>query len=113
MDSYALPFPILPGKHDMALAFAKEVAGPRAPEMRASRQRLGVTRETVWVQQTPMGELGIVLLEGDDVVGANSAFAASQDPFDLWFKEHVKELSGVDFSEPVPSWPEVAFDFRF
>ena len=112
MESFALSFPILPGKLEEAKAFAAEVAGPRAAEMAESRRSLGVSRETVWVQQTPMGDVGIVLIEADDVAGANSGFARSQSPFDVWFKKTVEGFSGVDFGQPVPAWPQVAYDSR-
>jgi hypothetical protein len=52
---------------------------------------------------SPMGDFGIVLLEGDDPVAANKAFAASQDPYDVWFKQQVAEFTGVDFGQPVPA----------
>ena len=71
MEGYAFVFPILPGKSEEAQAFGKEISGPRADEMRASRDRLGATRETVWLHSTPMGDFGIVLIEGEDVAEAN------------------------------------------
>ena len=112
MQSFALSFPILPGKLEEARAFGAEVAGPRAAEMEESRRSLGVTREAVWVQQTPMGDVGIVLIEAEDVAGANAGFARSQAPFDVWFRQSVEGFSGVDFGQPVPAWPEVAYDSR-
>jgi hypothetical protein len=112
MESFALSFPILPGKLEDAKAFAAEVAGPRAAEMAESRRSVGATRETVWVQQTPMGDVGIVLIEGEDVAAANRGFAQSQAPFDVWFKQTVEAFSGVDFGQPVAVWPEVAYDCR-
>jgi hypothetical protein len=111
MESYALVFPILPGKLDEARAFAEELK-QRSDEMEASRKRLRVTRESVWVNQTPMGDIGVVLLEADDVAGANRGFAESQEPFDVWFKERAQSFSGIDWSHPVPM-SEVAYDFRF
>jgi len=112
MQSIALSFPILPGKMEDAKAFAAEISGPRAAEMEASRRPLGVTREAVWVQQTPMGDVGIVLIEAEDVAAANRGFAESKAPFDMWFKQTVQGFSGVDFGQPVPMWPEVAYDVR-
>jgi hypothetical protein len=112
MDSFAFVFPILPGKLEEARVFAKEVAGARASDMDASRRPLGVTRETVWLQQTPMGDMGILLLEGENVAEGNRRFAASTDPFDLWFKDTVKNISGVDFGEPIPAMPETLYDYR-
>jgi hypothetical protein len=52
--------------------------------------------------RTPMGDFGVVLLEGDDPVAATAAFAASQDPFDVWFKQSVKEFTGIDCGQPLP-----------
>jgi hypothetical protein len=52
--------------------------------------------------RTPMGDFGVVLLEGDDPVAATAAFAASQDPFDVWFKQCVKEFTAIDFGQPLP-----------
>jgi hypothetical protein len=112
MESFALSFPILPGKLDVAKAFGAEVAGPRAAEMAESRRSVGATRETVWVQQTPVGDVGIVLIEGEDVAAANRGFAQSQAPFDVWFKQTVEGFSGVDFGQPIPAWPELAYDCR-
>ena len=65
----------------------------------------------VWVMRTPMGDFGVVLLEGDDPIAANAAFASSQDPFDLWFKQNVKEFTGIDFGQPVPP-TEQLLDWR-
>ena len=112
MESFAFVFPVLPGKAEQARAFGKEVMGPRASEMDASRRPLGVTREAVWVAQTPMGDMGIVLIEGENVAEANRRFAASTEPFDVWFKETVLDFSGVDFNQPIPAMPEVLYDNR-
>jgi hypothetical protein len=112
MESFALSFPILPGKLEEARAFVAEVAGPRAAEMAESRRSIGVTRETLWIQQTPMGDAGVVLIEAQDVAAANQGFAGSQAPFDVWFKQTVQGFSGIDFGQPVPTWPEVGYDSR-
>ncbi len=112
MESFAFVFPVLPGKAEQARAFGKEVMGPRASEMDASRRPIGATRETVWVAQTPMGDMGIVLIEGENVADANRRFAASTEPFDVWFKETILDLSGVDFSQPIPEMSEVLYDYR-
>jgi len=36
-----------------------------------------VTREAVWVAQTPMGDMGIVLIEGENVAEANRRFTSA------------------------------------
>jgi hypothetical protein len=112
MESFAFAFPVLPGKAEEARLWGKEVNGPRASEMDASRRPLGVTREAVWLQQTPQGEMCVVVLEGENVAEANRRFAASTDPFDVWFKEACLEFSGVDFGQPIPALPEPLYDFQ-
>jgi len=112
MESFAIVFPVLPGKAEQARIFGKEVMGARASEMNASRRPLGVTRETVWLQSTPQGDVCVVLIEAEDVAEANRMFAASTAPFDVWFKETVQEFSGVDFGQPIPAMPETLYDNR-
>jgi hypothetical protein len=39
-------------------------------------------------------------------------FVQSQDAFDRWFKEQVKDITGVDLNQPPAGLPEVMFDWR-
>ncbi len=39
-----------------------------------------------------------------DPLESLGAFGASKDPFDVWFKERVKETTGVDLNKP-PAGP--------
>src|SRR5258706_362823 len=47
-------FPILAGKEEDARAFAAETFGARRPDFEAHLARVGVTRETWALQETPM-----------------------------------------------------------
>ena len=47
-------------------------SGPRKDGFQASRQRLGV-RERTFFQPTPMGDMIVATLEGDDPVAASEA----------------------------------------
>jgi hypothetical protein len=78
-------------------------------EWLASRARLGVTRERGWGQVTPAGDVFLLMLEGPDPVEANKQFAASQEPFDLWFKDRFGSLMGADFGQPIPIHPELIY----
>jgi hypothetical protein len=53
-----------------------------------------------------MGDLAVVYLEADDIDTAMAALGGSQDPFDQWFREHVRDVHGIaldeGFSPPVP-----------
>jgi len=103
MPALAFTAPILAGKTEQAKAFFAEVTRRQA-EMTASRQAFPgqLAREAVWLMHTPMGDFGVVLLEGADPVAANQAFAASQAPFDVWFKQQVADFTGLDFGQPLP-----------
>jgi hypothetical protein len=66
---------------------------------------LGSTREEVFVNQTPQGDVAVVYIEADDPVRANQRFAASNTPYDRWFKDNLKEIFPpfIDFDQPVPT----------
>lgn len=113
MASFASAFPLLPGKTEQFKRFHQEMVGPRGSELEAALQRQGVTREVVTLQQTPQGDLGIVYIEAPDIPRVFQVIASSQDPFDVWFREQAKDITGVDFSQPLPGpLPEVYIDWR-
>ncbi len=105
-------FPVLPGKEDEARKFAQETLG-RAQEYAASQKKSGITKEEWALQQTPMGSLVVVRFEGDDIEAAFNRLAESTDPFDVWFKERVDEVSGVDLgATPDEPPPEMLLEWR-
>lgn len=100
----ALPFPA--GGTDKWHRFAGEVLGPRRAEHDASRARFGITEERCWLQGNPDGgQTFILYLVGRDPVEGNRRFAASTDPYDVWFKDEAGELLGVDLGQPIPVNP--------
>lgn len=113
MASLGSAFPILPGKLEQWKHFCQEMAGPLHSEYVASRKRLGITREVAYLQQTPQGDLAVVYIEAQDIAQVFGGFATSQAPFDLWFVEQVKEIHGVDFTQPPAGpQPEAYVDWR-
>jgi hypothetical protein len=95
MQSIAFTAPLLPGKTATAReAMHSCMQGERKAAYDASRQRLGIARESVWIQQTPGGDFAIVYLEADDLQAAFGGLATSQVPFDHWFREHTREIHG-------------------
>jgi hypothetical protein len=98
MPMMATAFPILPGKTAEWRAFVEELNGARREEFVESRRRAGV-RERTFLQSTPMGDLVIVTLEGDDPAEAFRQMAAATDEFSSWFIERAEALHGVDMSE--------------
>jgi hypothetical protein len=100
----AFAAPLLPGKAEAGRAWAQEAFQARRPELAESRQALRQTREEVFLTSTPQGDVVVVYLEGDDPRRANRQFAASDRPYDRWFKDSLKDLFPpfIDFDQPVP-----------
>lgn len=71
-------------------------------EYAVSEQRLGITKEVWAIQRTPMGHLFVVFFQAPDIPGAVAQFVESRDAFDLWFKDQVKDATGVDLNVPPP-----------
>jgi hypothetical protein len=84
--------------------------GPRSSQHRASRARHGITREATWVQSTPVGDVVIVLLESENLAASLYGVATSDDPFDAWFRAHVKTVHGVDLAAGMQP-PEQILDY--
>ena len=101
--------PLLPGVEDAGRRFAAEAFQTRRDEMTASRGALDQTVEVVTLQNTPQGQIICVYLEGTDPVAGNRGFAASDAPFDRWFKDQLATLfvPEVDFNQPVPPVTEI------
>ena len=103
----ALCAPLTPGETERAKAFVADAY--HRDEFAASRRRLHVNGELLTLQSTPMGDLVAIYIEGDDPAKGNAGFAASQDPFDLWFKEQLTKIfpPAVDFSKPIEGVEEI------
>jgi hypothetical protein len=103
--------PMIPGTEDRGRAWAKRTFS--SDGMTTSRRARGVSIEVVTLVQTPEGPVCAVYVEGDDPFEANQRFAASNDAFDVTFKEELTQLFPpfVDFGKPVPGITEI-FDSR-
>jgi hypothetical protein len=94
MPMMAVAFPILPGKTEEWRAFMEELNGPRREEFAESRRRAGV-RERTFFQQTPMGDLVIVTVEGDDPAASLGRLMSATDEFSTWFLERASAVHGI------------------
>lgn len=111
-QSVCIAIPLLPGMTEADReALASCWTGERRPDHAASRRRHGITRESVWIQETPAGDVAVVLIESDDLRAALGGIATSAEPFDVWFRDHVAAVHGVDLAAGVPL-PEQALDYR-
>ncbi len=106
-------FPVLPGKEDDLRNFASELAGRRRPEAAEFYRQFGVQHECWHLQQTPQGAWVIAVTDLiEDPQKAAQAYAHSERPFDRWFKDQVRHLSGIDPDvEPLGPATETIFDW--
>jgi hypothetical protein len=104
---FAFTAPLLPDTRDAGRAFIKDAFS--RDDMNRSRQALKENLEVVTLVATPQGDVVAVYLEGKDPEAGNVKFAASEDPFDAWFKAELGKLIPpfVDFSKPVPGVSEI------
>jgi hypothetical protein len=83
--------------------FLQELSGPRRGEYAESRRRLGVSVERVWLAPKRFGGgVAIVRIESEDpgwALGwALRELAASDEPFDSWYRTQMRKLFGCDFA---------------
>jgi hypothetical protein len=104
-------FPVLPGKENELLEFAKAVGDSRRQETASFLQSFGLRRESWHVQRTPHGMFVIVVTDVEDPpIEKARAYSVAQGSFERWFKDQVKALSGIDpDAEPLGPPTETVF----
>jgi len=100
MPAFCAALPILPGKTETGREFAKTCMGAKHTEFAEALKRHGVTKESWFLQKTPQGDMIIVHFEADDVEKTFEVLAKSEAPFDVWFRQQVKSVTGVDLGQP-------------
>ena len=106
----AIAIPVLPGKEEDLKKFVSDINGRWREDFVSSRKKLGV-RERTFFQQSPNGQVVIVTLEGEDPAAAFKNFSEGNDEFTKWFVNHVKDVHGVDLTQPLPGpLPELKVD---
>jgi hypothetical protein len=111
----AMAMPVLSGKEQTWHEFVGQLSSPETREdYQASRRAVGMSRECVWGQQTPDGQLmAVVLMEADDLDAVFGNLATSEDPFTAQFRSFIKDVHGVDLAtDPLPEVAMVS-DTRF
>ena len=78
----------------------EELNGSWREEFSESRRRAGV-HERTFLQSTPMGDLVIVTLEGDDPERSFGQMMSAGDAFTTWFAERAKAIHGIDLTAPM------------
>ena len=112
MQVVGFVLPLLPGKTEVDReAMTSCGQGARKSAFEESRRSHGVTREAVWIQPTPAGDVVVVYMEAEDLDAAFKGVATSDEPFDKWFRDHVRDVHGVALEDGITP-PEQILDFR-
>ena len=115
MAAVAFALPILPGQEDLVRSIAEMVSG--SGELRegyeASRKRLGISEEKVWLQRTPIGQSLIVYWETEDPQRTLREIADSQDRVDQTFRKLIEDAApALDLSQENPLSNELLFEWH-
>jgi len=111
MQSVAFAVPLLPGQTEaVRLALASCQAGARKEAYQDARRRAGIIREAAWIQTAPGGDVAVVYLEADDLATAFTILGTSAEPFDRWFRDHVRQVHAIALEEAFTA-PELVLDF--
>ncbi len=110
MASYGFVTPVKPGKLEAWKGYIGELKGARKKDLEASRKKIGLSKEEVWLQKTPMGDFAVVHFECSDPGKVLQHFMTSKEPFDVWFREKILvEVHGLDPKGPPPALNEKIF----
>ena len=92
----------------------QELSYARKGEYTASRRRLGISAESVWLVPKPAGGgVAVVYLEASDPERALDELAASEAPFDSWYSGAMRELFGFELAWlPRAGSSELLFTWR-
>jgi len=111
VQSVAFALPLLPGQAEaVRVALASCWAGARKEAYQDARRRSGIVREAVWIQPAPGGDVAVVYLEADDLTTAFTILGTSVEPFDRWFRDHIRQVHGIALEQGFTA-PELVFDF--
>jgi hypothetical protein len=112
MQQIAFASPLLPGMTAVDReAMTSFQSGERKAAFEDSRRRAGITREAAWIQTTPNGEFAVVYMEAIDLAMAFATLGGSDEPFDQWFRDHVRKVHGFSLEDGIQA-PELILDYR-
>jgi len=115
MASFAFVLPVLPGQEENIRRVSEAIggSGPLREEYEASRRRLGINEEKVWVQRTPIGQAVVVVYwETEDPQRALREMADSQDEVDNMLKQFIETTApAIDLTKEQPLSNELILEW--
>jgi hypothetical protein len=114
MAPFAFVLPVLPGQEENTRHLSEAIggSGPLREEYEASRRRLGINEEKVWVQRTPIGQAVVVYWETEDPQRALREMADSQDEVDNMLKQFIETTApAIDLTKEHPLSNELILEW--
>jgi hypothetical protein len=93
--------PIKEGKLEAYKNWIKEITEKKAA-FDDMNKRHGITRHEVWLAETPAGPMAAVIHDGPGADEFMPNVANSNNSFDIWFKNSILDLHGMDLGAPLP-----------
>jgi hypothetical protein len=100
MDCICLALPLVTGQTAAARTFLQQLDTTRRAEFDESERRIGITKELWYLAKLASGDHLIGYMESRDFQHALGSFVGSREPFDVWFKERMLAVTGVDLNNP-------------
>jgi len=111
MPSVGFAIPVLPGRTDLGRrALGACWRGERRAAYEDARRRAGITKEAVWIQTTPTGDLAVVYLEADDLDAAFVVIGAADVAALDDLRNQIRAVHGFSLTDGVPA-PELVLDY--
>jgi hypothetical protein len=100
----AAALPVLPGKSDRVRNFGKELEEHREEWERLNKEAT-ITRYVSWLQESPQGDIEIVVMEAEDPSRIRP-YIAGDTPHDSWWLDYLRDVHGMDLRGLTPDqWP--------
>ena len=99
MYASAAIVPLAPGQAEAWRRWTQELSGVRKLEFADACRRLGILRVVAWSTEIEHAEVVILYVETSQPEQGFSLLAASQEPFDLWLKQQLSTLHGLDLTQ--------------
>src|SRR5919106_5024092 len=109
MAVIAFAMPVLPGRSERVAGFGKELE-PLRDEFEQLNRRATISRQLMFLQRTPMGDVIVNVWEIDDPAKVDREFTDSA--YDRWFVDFSKDVVGLDPRGPSDlELPELIFSW--
>ena len=103
MPVLAMALPVPPGKTQALEQHIAEAV--EHEDFEDTLKGFGILHESWHIQETPQGDLLIMVFEADDPLAMLGDFSQSEKDLPVMQKEFLKETLGIDLTQPPPGPP--------